>query len=134
MPTENDSPCLAIVILAVDDLQRAVAFYQTAFGWRAAATAPVYVELLAGPGARVGLYERASFALNTRRTPAAAPREGTTASELYVRVDDVAAACERLAAAGAIELDGPAERTWGDVAAYFLDPDGNVVAVAREIE
>ncbi len=37
----------------------------------------------------------------------------------------------RAIAAGARELSPLAPRDWGDEAAYFADPDGNVLAVAR---
>jgi uncharacterized glyoxalase superfamily protein PhnB len=39
----------------------------------------------------------------------------------------------RLTAAGARVLSPVAPRDWGDDAAYFADPDGNVIVVARPI-
>jgi uncharacterized glyoxalase superfamily protein PhnB len=90
----------------------------------------VYVELDA-PGVRVGLYLRAGFAANTGVPAAGAPPTGTTATELYLAVDDLDAAVSGLRRAGAVELSPAARRAWGDEVAYFADPDGNVVAVAR---
>ena len=40
-------------------------------------------------------------------------------------------AIERLVRAGARELSPLAVRPWGDEAAYFADPSGNVLVVAR---
>jgi len=50
-----------------------------------------------------------------------------------VRVDDLEGTIERLRDAGARPLSPRADRNWGDEAAYFADPDGNVVAVAARL-
>ena len=55
-------------------------------------------------------------------------------TELYVMVDDLALAIVRLRKARARPLSRRAPREWGHEAAYFADPDGNVVAVARALE
>ena len=52
---------------------------------------------------------------------------------LYLRVDDLPAAVDALEAAGARLLSAAAPRDWGDEAAYFADPDGNVLVVARPV-
>ena len=57
-----------------------------------------------------------------------------TGAEVYVQVEDLDGAIERLGAAGATPLSERHEREWGHEAAYFADPDGNVVAVARELD
>jgi uncharacterized glyoxalase superfamily protein PhnB len=62
--------------------------------------------------------------------PERCPHGAITATELYLHVDDLDAAIERLRAAGASELAPAAPRPWGDTAAYYADPDGNVIAVA----
>ncbi len=120
-----------LVVLACDDVARAKAFYVDAFGWHATVDLPVYVELHVPTGLRVGLYERAAFARNTGEAPAPRPATGTTAAELYLRVDDVPAALARLVAVGGRLLSPAGPRPWGDEAAYVADPEGNVVAVAR---
>ena len=123
-------PQVAIVIFAVADLARSRAFYERAFGWRAGVVTPSYVELATG-STSVGLYARSGFAQNTGQPAQAAPSIGTTSAELYVHVDDARAAADRVLAAGGRPLDDVRRRPWGDVAAYFADPDGNVVAVAQ---
>ncbi|MBI5242405.1 MAG: VOC family protein [Elusimicrobia bacterium] len=50
--------------------------------------------------------------------------------ELYFRVADAQAASLRLQKSGAVLVSALASRPWGDRVAYFLDPDGNLVAVA----
>ena len=120
-----------LTILAVDDLERAAGFYEQAFGWPRSVSVPVYVELDAA-GMRLGLYLREGFAKNTGgEIPAARPPRGTSATEIYLHCDDLDDVIARLRAIGARVLSELAPRPWGDDAAYFADPEGNVVAVAR---
>lgn len=120
-----------LTILAVEDLPRAKAFYATAFGWPQAVDVPVYAEFQLPAGMRLGLYERVGFGRNTGQLPAQTPTGEISATELYLYVDDLVPSIERLKSAGARELSAPATRAWGDTAAYFADPDGNVLVVAR---
>jgi catechol 2,3-dioxygenase-like lactoylglutathione lyase family enzyme len=121
-----------LTILAVEDLPRSVAFYERAFGWPRLVDAPVYVELGIPGGMRLGLYERSGFGRNTGIAPAPTPPGAIAPTELYLRGEraELDAAIARLAGAGARLLAGRAPRDWGDEAAYFADPDGNVVVVA----
>ena len=120
-----------LTILAVRDLARSVRFYREAFGWPVRVDAPVYVELELPDGRGLGLYERAGFAHNTGREPAAAPDGQTTGTELYFHCDDLPADLARIEAAGATLLAPLADKPWGDEAAYWADPDGNVLVLAR---
>lgn len=130
-PAASAPARLSLVILAVSDLARASRFYRDVFGWSAAVEVPVYVELAPPDGARLGLYARDAFVKNTH-APTSPRLDGhTTATEVYVTVDDLDAAVARLEGAGAARLSPTAPRPWGDTAAYYEDPDGNVVVVAR---
>ncbi len=120
-----------LTILAVDDLEAMAAFHRAALGWQTAVDVPVYVELVSPGGRRLGLYQREAFARVTGERPAS--REGLSGCELYFHCDDPAAAAERVAAAGGRLLSPLAPRPWGDLAAYFADPEGNVVVVARPL-
>jgi len=121
-----------LTILAVSDPARAAAFYERAFGWARVVDTSVYVELESG-ATRLGLYERGGFAKNTGRAPAATPPGELAPTEVYVHVDDLDDAIAKLQAAGARTLSALAPRPWGDEAAYFADPDGNVVVAARPL-
>jgi len=121
---------ILLVILAVEDLPRAAAFYDAAFGWEVRVDVPVYREYRVPGGTGVGLYVRGGFARNIGVAPASVPPGAVTSTEIYVRVDDLPAAVARLGKAGARLLSPAAARDWGDDAAYFADPDGNVIAVA----
>jgi hypothetical protein len=58
---------------------------------------------------------------------------GLLRAELYLLVDDPAGYHRRALHMGAQNLSDLAERDWGHVAAYCLDPDGHVLAFAAEI-
>lgn len=120
----------ALTILAVGDLPRAVRFY-AGFGWRRGVDTPVYVEFAMPGGQRLGLYQRESFGKNTGQVPAQISAKDLAPTELYFYATDVEAAVATLRKAGARELDPLRRRDWGDEAAYFADPDGNVIVVAR---
>jgi len=121
----------ALTILAVSDLERAKRFYAAAFGWPRTVEVPVYVEHELPGGMRLGLYERTAFGANTGQVPAPIAAGALAPTELYFYADDVPAAMARLVAAGARELSPLSLRPWGDHAAYFADPEGNVLVVAR---
>ncbi|MDH5491366.1 MAG: VOC family protein [Myxococcales bacterium] len=121
---------LLMAILAVEDLERALRFYRGAFGFVARIETPVFVELALPGGPGLGLYERVGFGRNTGQLPALTPPASTSATELYFRVSDLERSIDRLEALGAPCLSPRAPRPWGDVAAYYRDPDGNVVAIA----
>ncbi|HQY60126.1 MAG: VOC family protein [Myxococcales bacterium] len=122
-----------LTILAVERLAESVAFYRAAFAWPEAVETPVYVELALPGGQRLGLYEREAFGRNTGQVPARVPAGALSTTELYLHADDLEAAIAALEAAGARCLSPRAPRPWGDEAAYFADPSGNVLVVARAL-
>lgn len=124
-------PRHVLTIIAVADLEVSVGFYRNAFGWPARVRAPVYVELALPDGRGLGLYRRDGFARNTGQLPAELATGDITGTELYLHCHDLDDAMARLRAAGARMLSAPAPRGWGDEAAYFADPDGNVLVLAR---
>jgi len=126
-------PRHVLTILAVRDLRLASRFYDRAFGWTKSVNETVYVEYELPGGQRVGLYDRVAFGRNTGRVPAAITEGELAPAELYLHVDQPEAAMRSLADAGARLLSGLEPRAWGDEAAYFADPDGNVIVVAREL-
>lgn len=122
------------LVLAVEDVERAKAFYGEAFGWEPHLEWPGdYAELALPNDDWLGLYQRAGFA-ESAGCALGEPQTGRqSGTELYVRVDDLPEAEQRLVGAGATRLSQRAPRGWGHEAAYFADPDGNVVAVAQPL-
>ena len=123
------------VIFAVSDLARSLQFYERVLGWprNDAIDYSEYVELLAPEGGSLGLYERDGYAELLGAEPAEVPSGAVAPAYLYVRVDDTGAAVSRLEEAGARPLSALAPRSWGHEAAWFADPDGNVIAVAQPV-
>ena len=122
------------VIFAVNDVTRSAAFYQGVFGWPRNERIDYreYVELC-GPDGTLGLCERDTYGRLTGVTPMAPENGDVSPAYLYVRVPDVRAAIAKFDEAGARPLASLASRSWGDEAAWFADPDGNVVAVAQTL-
>ena len=128
---------LMLTILAVRDLTQAIKFYGDAFGWPQMVDTPAYAEFDMGDGRHLGLYDRRSFGVNTGQVPVDTPGGALTGTELYFYADDrhdLEQAIARLEGAGARKLSALATRDWGDEAAYFADPDGNVLVMARHLE
>lgn len=116
-------------ILYVADQQRSARFYETALALKPRLDVPGMTEFDLGAGAVLGLMPAAGIKRllgDKLPEPAGGPR-----AELYLHVDDPAAAHGRALAAGAKELSPLTARGWGDDAAYSLDPDAHVLAFAR---
>ena len=101
--------------------------------WPLRTRVPVYGELELPDGNGLGLYAREAFARNTGQAPQPTEAGAITATEIYLRCDDLEAAVSRAESAGGRLLSPPLDRDWGDRAAYFADPDGNVVVLAVPI-
>ena len=125
-------PRVNVLTLAVDDLERAVAFYRDGLGWptpgivgREFAHGAVAFFDLAG-GLRLALWARDDLAHD-----AGVPRGARSATELSLgyNVNDarsVDAAIADARRAGATIVKEPARTFWGGHAGYFADPDGHL--------
>ena len=122
------------VIFAVSDLRRTLGFYEHAFDWPRNLRIDYanYVELFPADGGTLGLYERQGFAEEVGAEPVDVPNGHVPPAYLYTRVDDVEATVARIEEAGGRALSPLTTRAWGERAAWFADPDGNVVAVAGQ--
>ena len=121
------------VIVAVNELATSLDFYERAFGWPRNEWIDYsnYVELLPPDGGALGLYERDGFAETVGAEAIEALNGRVPPAYVYVRVEDVEATAARIEEAGGRPLSPLLARPWGERAAWFADPDGNVVAVAQ---
>ncbi|HEX73471.1 MAG TPA: glyoxalase/bleomycin resistance/extradiol dioxygenase family protein [Candidatus Hydrogenedentes bacterium] len=110
--------------LVVQDVRRAIAFYEEAFGLKARM---VYPESDPDPFYAELDYEGMTImiGLPRGRKRGEQPVKTRAGSSLYCYTPDVDALCERARAAGAKVAMEPAEQFWGDRACLLADPDGH---------
>jgi catechol 2,3-dioxygenase-like lactoylglutathione lyase family enzyme len=119
------------LIFYVSDQAAATAFWRAVLDCPPALDVPGMTEFVLGAHAVLGLMPETGIrSLLGSSLPDPAAAHGIPRAELYLVVDDAAAYHVRALAAGATELSALARRSWGDDAAYCLDPDGHVVAFA----
>ena len=123
-----------LTILTVTDFRKALAFYRAAFDFKQTVDVPVYAEFEMADGRRIGIYERESFGVNTGIVPRQVEAGELSGAELYFYCDSPAQQCAKLMKAGAVELSPWQLRAWGDEAAYYRDPDGHVIVIAKPNE
>ncbi len=127
------APRLAIVVIAVDDVDAASTFWAALTGLSATERVPgVFAEHGAPDGAGPGVawYRRESYVANLGAEVGDLAAGEVHPAELYLRVDDVAHELERAVALGAAELSPAGARPWGETVAYVRAPGGAVVALA----
>jgi catechol 2,3-dioxygenase-like lactoylglutathione lyase family enzyme len=105
------------VMLAVSDLQRAIAFYRDVLGVPSKFATEEFA-FLDGGGIMIGL----------RRSASLPPGENLRA-EVVFEVDDIEAAHRALAARGVEFRHAPRQATADRYVADFRDPDGNAISI-----
>lgn len=114
------------VILYVADPARARDFYAAVLGAVPSLDVPGMTEFDLG-GLTLGLMPMADIA---ELIPGVIAGSGQRC-ELYLRRADAAETLARAVTAGAPLLSPLAERPWGEIVGYALDPDGHVLAIAQ---
>jgi hypothetical protein len=131
-------PCVHVITLAVDDLQRALTFYRdglglptngvVADGYEGSETeaAGAIVPFNFDGGLMLSLYPRSELAKDAR-IPPTTPASGEFSIGHIVREkSEVDALLAQARAAGATLTDEAHERPWGIYSGYFRDPDGHL--------
>jgi uncharacterized protein len=123
----------AYFILYVEDQRKSAAFYRAVLERAPRLDVPGMTEFQLGGGCVLGLMPAAGIRqLLGPRLPDPDRAKGVPRAELYLVVADPGACHARALTQGALELSPLAPRDWGHQAAYSLDPDGHVLAFARE--
>ena len=121
-----------LTVLYVSDLARACAFYDAAFGFVKTVDVPVYREYRINAGARLGLMPQGvTRHFLGENLGELKPTDGCPRGEIYLHLRHAKAVIARLNKLGAKCTSPWAKRDWGDFAAYFMDPDGYVLVVAK---
>lgn len=109
--------------IQVDDIQRAISFYKSAFGWKfePADGAPIEYWRIETGGARGGLLQRPA--------PAPPPQSGTNAFVCSIEVADFDKTAQSLVNLGA-QIALPKFAVPGVCwQGYFVDPEGNTFGI-----
>jgi catechol 2,3-dioxygenase-like lactoylglutathione lyase family enzyme len=131
-------PRIHVITLAVDDLQRALAFYREGLGLDSPGvggtefpgddTTPagaVAMFQLDG-GLILSLYPRTELAKDAN-VPVGPPSSGEfSIGHVVASKEEVGSVLEQAAAAGATLTEDPHDRPWGIYSGYFRDPDGHL--------
>ena len=117
-------------ILYVEDVSRAIDFYERAFGLarRFVTDDATYGEMETGDTT----LSFASHGLAESNLPEAfrRPEGAATAFEVCFVTEDVVGAYDRAVREGAEPVTPPQTKPWGQDVAYVQDPDGNLVELA----
>ncbi len=129
-------PHITVLTLAVDDLERALAFYRDGLGLASegivgrefAHGAVAFFRL--GGGLTLALYPRTSIEHEARVTATARRTGAITIGHNVADRAEVDAVIAQAVRAGASLTDPPHERFWGGYSGHFEDPDGHLWEIA----
>ncbi len=127
-----------VITLAVDDLERSIAFYRDGLGlptkgivateFKGTATEPAgavcFFEL--NGSLTLAVYPRSDLAKDSKIPPAAPSSLEFSLGYLAESRDEVDAILQQAQGAGATLTDPAHERPWGIYSGYFKDPDGHL--------
>ena len=131
-------PTIDLITLAVDDLERALAFYRDGLGlespgivgteWTGDQTqaAGAIAMFKLSHGLILAVYPRSELAKDANVPRDAAAGGQFSLGQLVDSREQVDAVLAQAEAAGATITDPPRERPWGIYSGYFRDPDGHL--------
>lgn len=132
-------PRIDVITLAVEDLQRALAFYRDGLGlrqtrgivgtqWVGDETTPAGAVVMfdLGGALRLALYPRTELAKDAAIAPGGPHTGEFSIGHLVSSPQEVDELLGRAQAAGASVTDRPHERPWGIYSGYFRDLDGHL--------
>ncbi len=125
-------PCLSVITLGVDDLERAVAFYRDGLGLPTKGIigtefehgAVAFFQLQSG--LKLALWSRASIAHDTGLTTSSAAPTNLTLGHNVSSIEEVDAIMAQAARAGARVIKVAQPTFYGGHAGYFQDPEGHL--------
>jgi uncharacterized protein len=131
-------PRINVITLAVEDLERALAFYRDGLGLES--TGVIGTEFPGdadSPAGAVAMFElegglilavwpRSELARDANISPGPAQSGEFSIGHIVGSKAEVDALLAQAKAAGAIVTDEPHDRAWGIYSGYFRDPDGHL--------
>lgn len=122
-------------ILYCADQEKSRLFYEMILGRPPLFHVPGMTQFELAPGARLGLMpEKSIKTLLGEEVCNPSRGAGIPRCEVYLLLEDPGAVLKRALSVGGRLLSPLKERDWGDRAAYVMDPDGHVLALAQREE
>ena len=118
------------LIFGVNDFDATVLFYRKAFGWTQLSFRDELVEFQLPDKTALGILKADVLEEVTGKTVHQPTADQIRGAQLYLRVDNLQKATKRLEDAGGRLLSEAKLRDWGDVVAYYADPNDNVIALS----
>src|SRR5690606_30645682 len=123
-----------ITILYVDNQEASCVFYQKIFRKKQDLNVPGMTEFRLSENSKIGLMPNKGIAkILADKTPHPDNGNGIPRCELYLYVENIEWEYTNAITAGAQLISDIEERTWGDKACYFSDPDGHIIAFAEKL-
>lgn len=121
-------------ILYVNDQQVSTEFYQKIFRNPPDLNVPGITEFIIAKNCKLGLMPSKGIAkILSDKTPHPDEGNGIPRCELYFYVDDIEHEFSNALKSGAKLISPISERNWGDLACYFSDMDGHIIAFAKRV-
>ncbi|MBI3141729.1 MAG: hypothetical protein HYZ16_02755 [Bacteroidetes bacterium] len=122
------------IILFVADQEISKQFYGSLWQMAPRLHVPGMTEFELANGLVLGLMPTQGAArLLGNHAPHPATAQGVPRSELYLYVKHLDTCYAHALACGARLISPPLARNWGDLACYFSDPDGHIIALAEKL-
>lgn len=122
-------------ILYVEDQLLSTEFYTKLFRKDPELHVPGMTEFRLTNNCKLGLMTNKGIAkILDKKVPHPETGTGIPRCELYLYVDQLAFEYNNAVAIGASLISDIQERTWGDKACYFADPDGHIIAFAEKLQ
>ncbi len=122
-------------IIYVNDVLKSLTFFETAFGFRRKFLDPTgnYGELDTGET----ILSFASHSLGSSNLPDGYISAESSIKPLGIEIalitNSVAIAHQKAIAAGALEINAPLEKPWGQIVSYIRCPDGTLIELCSPI-
>lgn len=123
---------LGYVVLFVEDLDRALAFYRDKVGLSVRFQDKGYAEL-AVAGSKFALLARSRLPELVGAAHTGRPASGAHEAGVTLVVEDVDRVHRDLTSRGVTFLGAPQNRSWGQRTALFQDPEGHLIELATNL-
>jgi catechol 2,3-dioxygenase-like lactoylglutathione lyase family enzyme len=130
-------PRLKVLTLAVEDLQRSLAFYRDGMGLKTKGVTGEQFEngavvffYINDDDLILALWPAASLAKDAKIAPTKARLGAVSLGHVVKSKEEVDAVMKQAEKAGAIITERPRDAFWGGYSGYFHDPDGHLWEIA----